>query len=287
MGGLNIGALAPVLGDLMDDAIEAAGSADLSIVVVGTNDNWESEGWDRTDLSLPGRQDELIERVADASPATVVILNAGSPVAMPWLAAVESVLVAWFPGQEMGNALVDVLTGAVEPQGRLPVTFPARMEDTPAFEHHPGRKGVANYLEGRLLGHHWYSTVGRTPLFPFGHGIGYGCADIADVVAVSAHELTLTLSNIGDRDAVEVVQVYAHLVDRELADRDEPDQRLIGYAKFAVRAGETRRVQLSLDPDAYRRWDVEGRRWAHPSARYELRVGRSATDIAATVEVVT
>jgi beta-glucosidase len=285
MGGLNIGALAPVLGDLMDDAIEAAGSADLSIVVVGTNDNWESEGWDRTDLALPGRQNELIERVADASHATVVILNAGSPVAMPWLADVESVLVAWFPGQEMGNALVDVLTGAVEPQGRLPVTFPARMEDTPAFEHHPGRKGVANYLEGRLLGHHWYSTVGRVPLFPFGHGIGYGCADIADVVAVSPHELALTLSNIGDRDAVEVVQVYAHLVDRELAGRDEPDQRLVGYSKFAVHAGEARRVHLTLDPDAYRRWDVAGGRWGHPSARYELRVGRSATDIAAAVEV--
>jgi beta-glucosidase len=173
----------------------------------------------------------------------------------------------------------------VEPQGRLPVTFPARMEDTPAFEHHPGRKGVANYLEGRLFGHQWYSTVGRIPLFPFGHGIGYGCADIADVVAVSPHELAMTLSNIGDRDAVEVVQVYAHLVDRELADRDEPDQRLVGYAKFAVRSGETRRVHVGLDPEAYRRWDVEARRWTHPSARYELRIGRSASDIAAVVEV--
>jgi beta-glucosidase len=144
---------------------------------------------------------------------------------------------------------------------------------------------VANYLEGRLLGHHWYSTVGRIPLFPFGHGIGYGCADIADVVADGPHELSLTLSNIGDRDAVEVVQVYAHLVDRQLADRDEPDQRLVGFAKFTVRAGEARRVLLSLDPDAYRRWDVDGHRWVHPAARYELRVGRSAADIAAVVGV--
>jgi beta-glucosidase len=285
MGGLNIGALAPVVGDLMDDAVEAAAGADLSIVIVGTNDNWESEGWDRAGLSLPSRQDELVHRVADASLATVVVLNAGSPVAMPWLDAVESVLVAWFPGQEMGNALVDVLTGTVEPQGRLPVTFPARMEDTPAFEHHPGRNGVARYLEGRLLGHHWYSTVGRVPLFPFGHGIGYGCADISEVAARSAHEISFTLSNRGDRDAVEVVQVYAHLLDRELADRDEPDQRLVAFAKYAVPAGATLRVQLALDADAYRRWDVDGRRWAHPSARYELRVGRSAVDIAARTEV--
>ena len=159
---------APVEGDLIEQAVDAAASADLSIVIVGTNDDWESEGWDRVDIELPGRQDELVQRVADVSPATVVVVNAGSPVGMPWLNEVDAVLMSWFPGQEMGRSLVDVLSGAEEPQGRLPVTFPARMQDTPAGEHHPGRNGVAQYREGRLMGYRWYDSVGREPLFPFG-----------------------------------------------------------------------------------------------------------------------
>jgi beta-glucosidase len=215
----------------------------------------------------------------------VVVVNAGSPIAMPWLDDVHAVLMAWFPGQEMGHALVDVLTGVVEPQGRLPVTFPLRLEDTPAFEHHPGRNGVANYLEGRLVGHHWYETVGRDPLFPFGFGLGYGRADIGDVVATSAHELVATVSNAGDRDAVEVVQVYAHLLDRSLADRDEPDQRLVGFAKVLAPAGSTQQVHIALHADAYRRWSLDLGAWTVPSADYELRVGRSSRDIVARVEV--
>ncbi len=285
MGGINIGALAPVSGDQLRDAVSAAARADLSIVVVGTNDNWESEGWDRTTLELPGAQDELVRKVAEVSPATVVVVNAGSPITMPWLDEVHAALMSWFPGQEMGNALVDLLSGAVEPQGRLPVSFPFRLEDTPAFEHNPGRNGVANYLEGRLTGHAWYDTVGREPLFPFGFGLGYGCADITDVAADDAFTVSCTVANAGDRDAVEVVQVYAHLLDREGVPRDEPTQRLVGFAKVAAPAGSTQRVVVSLDPDAYRRWDVDVHAWTVPSARYELRVARSSRDVVARVEV--
>lgn len=285
MGGINIGALAPVSGDMLGDAVDAAAGADLSIVIVGTNDNWESEGWDRTTLELPGAQDELVRRVAEVSPATVVVLNAGSPITMPWLHDVHAVLMAWFPGQEMGNALVDLLSGDAEPQGRLPVSFPFRMEDTPASEHHPWRNAVANYLEGRLVGHQWYSTVGREPLFPFGFGLGYSCADIADVSAPDAFTIDCTISNIGDRDAVEVVQVYAHLLDRDDVPRDEPVQRLVGFAKVHAPAGSSQRISVTLDPDAYRRWDIDTHSWVTPSARYELRVGRSSLDIVARVEV--
>ncbi|MFZ4720627.1 MAG: glycoside hydrolase family 3 protein, partial [Ilumatobacteraceae bacterium] len=285
MGGINIGALAPVSGDQFGDAVDAAARADLTIVVVGTNDNWESEGWDRTSLDLPGRQDELVRAVAQVSPATVVIVNAGSPVAMPWLDDVHAVLMSWFPGQEMGNALVDLLSGAAEPQGRLPVSFPWRLEDTPAFEHNPGRHGVANYLEGRLVGHQWYETVGRDPLFPFGFGLGYGCADIADVMAESAYAVECTVANAGDRDAVEVIQVYAHLLDRAAARRDEPVQRLVGFAKVSAPAGSSQRVRIELDPDAYRRWDSDAGAWATATGRHELRVARSSRDIVARVEV--
>ena len=285
MGGINIGALAPTSGDLLADAIDLAATADLSILVVGTNDNWESEGWDRTTLDLPGVQDALIAGVAQVSPATVVVVNAGSPITMPWLHDVHAVLVSWFPGQEMGNALVDLLSGAAEPQGRLPVTFPLRLEDTPGFEHNPGRNGVANYLEGRLMGHHWYSTIGREPLFPFGFGLGYGCADIADVVANGAYEVECTVANAGDRDAVEVVQIYAHLLERDGLPADEPDQQLVGFAKVAAPAGSSQRVRIALDPRGYRRWDVAADGWTTPALPYELRIGRSVSDIVARVNV--
>ena len=175
---------------------------------------------------------------------------------MPWLDDVHAVLLAWFPGQEMGNALVDLLSGAVEPQGRLPVTFPFRLEDTPAFEHHPWRNAVADYREGRLVGHQWYETVGREPLFPFGFGLGYGRADITDVAAPDPHTVTCTVTG-GERDAVEVVQVYAHLLDRDDAPRDEPAQRLVGFAKVIAPAGSSQSVTVALDPDGYRRWDVD------------------------------
>jgi beta-glucosidase len=282
---MNLGAAAPQHGDPVEEAVDLAATCDLAVLVVGTNDDWESEGWDRDDMSLPGRQDELIRRVAEVSPATVVVVNAGSPVAMPWLDDVDSVLMAWFPGQEMGDALVDVLTGAVEPQGRLPVTFPARMEDTPAFEHHPGRNGVAQYLEGRLVGHHWYTTVGRTPLFPFGFGLGYGCVGISDVEAPSALRVTATVFNEGDRDAVEVVQVYAHCLDRSGLPPDEPDQRLVGFAKVAAPAGSRQQVVLDLHPNTYRRWSDEASGWVVSTAPHELRVGRSAADVVAVVAV--
>ncbi|MFM8311149.1 MAG: glycoside hydrolase family 3 C-terminal domain-containing protein, partial [Ilumatobacteraceae bacterium] len=285
IAGVNIGALAPEHGDPVDDAVALAGSADLSVVVVGTNDDWESEGWDRADIDLPGRQDELVRRVAEASAATVVVVNAGSPVSMPWLDDVDAVLMAWFPGQGLGDALADVLTGDVEPQGRLPVTFPRRLEDTPAFEHHPGRNGMAHYLEGRLVGHHWYSTVGRDPLFPFGYGLGYSCVSIDDVMAPDAHAVTATVSNAGTRDAVEVVQVYAHAVDRAGLDGDEPEQRLVGFAKVRVPAGTSQQVRIEFDRHAYRAWDTASRSWTVRAVPHELRVGRSSADVAARVMV--
>lgn len=290
MGGINVHALPPVEGNLLDQAVDAAATADLSILVVGTNDDWESEGWDRTDISLPGEQDDLIRRVAEVSRASVVVVNAGSPVSMPWVHGVNAVLMAWFPGQEMGNALVDVLSGAVEPQGRLPVTFPMRIEDTPAGEHHPGRHGVASYREGRLMGYRWYDTVGREPLFPFGFGLGYGCTAITDVEAPSAQEVRAVVRNAGDRDAVEVVQVYVSrelpdVDERDDADRDEPVQRLVGFAKVRVPAGAEVPVHISLDHMAYRRWNTTTHAWEVPSEPHELRVGSSSRHIVATVEV--
>jgi beta-glucosidase len=285
MGGLNVGAAAPVIGDPLADAVDAAASADLSIVIVGTNDDWESEGWDRDVLDLPGQQDELISSVAAVSAATVVVINAGSPVSMPWLDEVDGVLMAWFPGQALGESLVDVLMGAIEPQGRLPVTFPMRLEDTPAFEHHPGRNGTAQYLEGRLMGYRWYDTVGREPLFAFGHGLGYAQITISAASIVDAHTVDVTLDNTSGRDGVEVVQVYAHRPNRAGLAQDEPAQRLVGFARVEVGAHGTAEAVVHLDPAAYLTWSIEEHAWVPGAGSVELRVGRSSRDVAHVLEV--
>ena len=276
LSGLNIGAMAPIDADQMGEAIDLAAQCDVSIVVVGTNDDWESEGWDREDIDLPGKQDILIHEVAKVSKRTIVVINAGSPVAMPWLNEVDAVLYTWFAGQEMGDAIVDILMGDIEPSGRLPVTMPRRMEDTPAAEHHPGRNGAAKYLEGRLIGYRWYDTIGREPQFPFGFGLGYAQIDITDAATSGTHMVNTTLTNTSDRDGVQVVQVYAHLVNRDGLANDEPFQRLVGWTRVVVPAGASVNAVIKLDRDAYRTWDVEASAWTQWSGEVELRVGTSS-----------
>ncbi len=283
--GLQVGADRPVLADPVSQAVELAAEADLAILVVGTNADWESEGYDRDDLALPGRQDELITAVAAACPRTIVVVNAGSPVSMPWLDDVAAVLYTWFPGQEMGDALVDVLLGDIEPQGRLPVSFPARLEDTPAFEHHPGRNGVANYLEGRLIGYRWYDTVGRQPLFPFGFGLGYANVAITAASYVDDASVEVDLANHSGRDGVQIVQIYAARSGVGERRGDEPVQQLVGFAKVAVPAHGTRTVTVRLDPRAMHTWSVADHAWVPAEGPFELCVGTSSRDVAVRIPV--
>lgn len=280
LGGVSIGAQAPVTGTMLDDAVAAASEADVSVIVVGTNADWECEGWDRDSLALPGDQDELISRLAAAGKQTVVVINAGSPVSMPWLDQVDAVLMAWFPGQEMGEAIADVLLGEIEPQGRLPVSFPARLEDTPAFEHHPGRNGVANYAEGRLIGYRWYDTVGRLPAFPFGFGLGYARVVVTGARRSGHGEIEVDLRNESDRDGVQVVQVYAARLDRPRAGADEPAQQLVGFTKAAVPAGATETVTVELDPRTAQTWSIDAHEWVRAAGSFELRIGTSSRDFA-------
>jgi beta-glucosidase len=289
LSGLNIGAFAPVLTDPVAEAVDLAADADLAIVIVGTNDDWESEGYDRDTIDLPGRQDELIANVARAGAQTIVIVNAGSPVSMPWLDDVDAVVFTWFPGQEMGDALIDVLVGDVEPQGRLPVSFPASLEDTPAFEHHPGRNGVANYLEGRLIGYRWYDTVGREPLFPFGFGLSY--ADVSITAArlggdaSQPSSIEVDLANDRDRDGIGVVQVYAGRSDSAARRGDDPAQQLVGFTKAAVPARGTATVTVAIDPRAMHSWSVADHAWVRGDGPFELRVGTSSRDIAVQLPI--
>jgi beta-glucosidase len=285
LSGLTIGAMGPQQENMMEEAVTLAAQCDVSVVVVGTNDDWESEGWDRETIALPGEQDQLIAEIAKVSKRTIVIVNAGSPVSMPWLDDVEAVIYAWFPGQEFGDALVDLLVGDVEPSGRLPVTLPRRLEDTPAFEHHPGRNGVAKYLEGRLIGYRWYDTIGREPLFPFGFGLGYADVQIIDASKSGTHGVDVAVRNESDRAGVQVVQVYAHRKDRDGLPSDEPDQKLVGYARVKVAAKGTTMLHVDLDPDAYRMWDPETSAWAQWTGNVELRVGTSSRHIAHRIAI--
>ena len=285
LSGLSIGAIPPENENMMEEAVTLAATTDVSIVVVGTNDDWESEGWDRDTIALPGEQDALIAEVAKVSKRTIVIVNAGSPVSMPWLNEVEAVIYAWFPGQEFGDALVDLLVGDVEPSGRLPVTLPRRLEDTPAFEHHPGRNGVAKYLEGRLIGYRWYDTVGREPLFPFGFGLGYADVKIIDASKSGTHGVDVVVRNESARAGVQVVQVYAHRKDRDGLPSDEPDQKLVGYSRVKVAANGTTMLHVDLDPDAYRTWDPETSAWTQWTGNIELRVGTSSRHIAHRIAI--
>jgi beta-glucosidase len=229
-------------------------------------------------MALPGDQDELVAAVAAVNPNTIVIVNAGSPVTMPWLDAVPAVLQLWFPGQELGDALADVLTGAAEPGGRLPLTFPARLEDTPAFAHHPGRDGRAVYAEGAFIGHRWYDREGIEPLFPFGHGLGYTTFDLDDAVVggsvTDGATVGIDVTNSGRRVGSAVVQVY---VEPPPGDPARPVRHLAGFRRVDLAPGQRERVTIDLDRRAFAIWSE--RQWTVPAGEYAVYVGRSSRDL--------
>ncbi len=170
---VRVGMVQPLGDEAIERAARLAADSDVALLFVGMNGGWDTEGLDRPDIQLAGRQDELIARVAAANPNTVVVLQSGGPIAMPWLEQVPAVLQLWYPGQEVGNTIADVLFGEVAPSGRLPQTFPMRLEDNPAFVNYPGENGKVLYGEGIFIGYRYYDTKRIAPLFPFGHGLSY------------------------------------------------------------------------------------------------------------------
>ncbi len=259
-------------------AVRAAASADLAVVIVGTNEETESEGWDRVHLQLPGRQNELVERVLEANPRTIVVVNAGAPVVLPWLERAPAVLWWWLPGQEAGGGLADALLGVTEPSGRLPWTLPATEDDVPVRSTIP-EQGVLDYAEGLHVGYRGWQRSGRTPAREFGYGLGYGRwlyerlelegtpDDLAAVV---------TLSNLAGRDAREVVQLYLEAPASAL---DRPARWLAGFATVDVAAGATATVRIPVGRRALEVWDVERQAWDLPAGRYELLAAHTSTDI--------
>ncbi len=286
---LRFGVLAPDPGDMLDRAVAAAAAADVAIVVAGTNGDWESEGRDRPSLDLPGRQRELIERVAAVQPRTLVVLNSGSPVTLDWSDRVPAVLCAWFPGQELGNALADVVFGDVNPSGRLPITFPRRLQDTPAFTAYPGERGEMEYAEGLFVGYRWYDRRALEPAFAFGHGLSYTEFRYGPLRASPTHSagdslvVTCDVTNVGARAGQEVVQLYVGDVQSTLA---RPDRELRAFTKLELAPGETRTARFVLDDRAFEHWDPAAHAWRLEPGEFELCAGASSRDLRARTRVV-
>jgi beta-glucosidase len=286
-GGLTIGCEPPEPADLLERAVAAAEGAEVAVVVVGTNDDWETEGVDRTSLALPGRQVELITRTVAANPRTVVVVNCGAPVDVSWTDDVPVVLLGWFAGQAWGTALADVVTGTAEPGGRMPTTWPLRLEDAPAFTSYPGDEGHVRYSEGLFVGYRWYDARKLSPAFPFGHGLSYTTFE-RELVAVDVGgdgrsvDVRVRVSNTGDRAGSDVIQCYVH---DEAASVQRPEQELRAFAKVALAPGESDEVVLHLAERAFAFWSVRRGAWLVEPGWFDLRLGASSVDIWAMARV--
>jgi beta-glucosidase len=274
-GGLEIGYRPPAPADLFERAVALARRADAVVCVVGTDGDWETEGNDRDSMQLPPPQDELVAAVAAANPRTVVVVNAASPVTMPWNDDVGAVMQTWFPGQEWGNALADVLAGDAAPSGKLPTTVPYRLDDTPAFKNYPGEDGEVHYGERVFVGYRWYDERDIEPQYCFGHGLSYTTFSLDDP-AWDGEDLTVRVTNSGAQRGAEVVQCYVRDVEVTV---ERPPQELKGFVKVELDPGESRVVTIPLDDRAFAYWDVAAHAWQVEPGEFELRVGTSSRDI--------
>ena len=241
----------------------------------------EKEGTDRTSLSLSAAQDDLVKAVVAANPNTIVILNSGAPVLMPWADSVPAIMEAWYPGEEDGDALASLLFGDVNPSGKLPVTFPRTEDQTPTNppERYPGVNGVATYSEKLEVGYRWYDAENQTPLYPFGYGLSYTNFAFSHLKVSRASHGHVTVGvdvrNTGSRTGSEVAQLYV----TDPASAGEPPRQLKGFAKVSLRPGQTKHVTLTLDQRAFSIWDTTAQRWTTVPGRYTVSVGDSSRDL--------
>jgi beta-glucosidase len=291
---LRIGVRAPDPADLFEQAVASAAAADVAVVVVGTNDEWETEGFDRETMDLPGRQSELVERVVAANPNTVVVVNAGSPVTMDWAGndhamPANAIVTSFFAGQEQAEALVDVMLGNADPGGRLPTTYPKRLQDHPAIANHiPDSSGEGppqqRYEEGLFIGHRHYERAGIEPRFWFGHGLSYGSVRWG-VAAASRLEstvaelnttpivVTVPIDNVSDRDATVVVQCYVAPIDSPV---ERPVRELKAWTKLTVTPNQPVQPTVSMGADAFHHWDVSSSGWKVAPGNYDLVLAASS-----------
>jgi len=279
IGLVTLRAFPPAPADLRERAVHAAAGADVAVVIAGLGEEFESEGFDRSSLELPAEQLELISAVAAANPATVVVVSAGAQVLMDWVEQVPSVLLVWYPGQEFGDALGEVLLGRAEPGGRLPMTFPARPEDAPVLEPGPDN-AVANewhYREGLFVGYRHYDRHRLTPAYCFGHGLGYTTFDYEDLRVERQGDLVeaaVRVRNTGSRRGKTVVQLY---VGSEHADR--PPWELRDFRSIVLDAGAEEDVRFTLTERAFSEWNSQLGDWTIIPGAHKVAVGTSSRDL--------
>lgn len=284
-GGCRLGYIERPEKDFIAEAAEVAASADVAVVIVGLDAEWESEGYDRQTMDLPkdGCQDALIAAVVKANPRTIVVNQSGTPVSMPWVNEVPAIVQAWYQGQEAGNALADVLLGHANPSGKLPVTFPKRLQDNPAYHNWPGEDRRVIYGEGIFIGYRHYERLDIAPLFPFGHGLSYtkfayGDVKISGTVLTESNSLIVSVpvTNIGDRQGKETVQVYIRDIRSRLP---RPKKELQGFAKVDLAPGETKTAQIVLNKYSAGYFDKSLEAWIAEEGTFEAVVGASSADI--------
>ena len=263
------------------EAVALAKQADVAVLFLGLDEIKESEGLDRTDMKLADNQIALLKAVQQANPNTVVVLNAGSSLETPWLTHCRAVVYGALGGQAGAGAVLDVLTGKLNPCGKLAETWANRYEDTPAKDNFAGAGRTVQYREGLYVGYRYYQTAGVPVAFPFGHGLSYTSFAYSDLTA-SADGVTLTVTNTGTRAGMEIVQLYVAKPDAKIF---RPAQELKGFAKVPLRPGESRTVVIPLDDKAFRYWNTQTNRWEVEGGQYELRVGASSADIRLTAAV--
>lgn len=275
--------------ELFEEAEELAAQCDYVIFIGGLNKSHQqdSEGSDRLALDLPYNQDTLIRRLAAINPNLVVVNISGNAVAMPWINEVPAIVQGWFLGSEAGNALANVLTGKVNPSGKLPFSFPVKLSDNAAHAlgAYPGENGTVDYKEGLLVGYRWHDAEEIEPLFPFGHGLSYtsfsyGKIHLSDREMKEAGSLTctITLTNTGDRAGSEVVQLY--LSDKK-SSLPRPPKELKGFQKVTLKAGESRELSFTISADLLQFYDNQKKAWVTEPGRFEVLLGSSSGDLRA------
>ena len=283
--GLTLGCAAPEPSDMLERAIAAAARAAAAVVVVGTTGEWETEGGDRADMRLPGRQDELVRRVCAANPRTAVVLTSGAPLETPWIDECAACLLAWFGGQEVGNAVADLLLGGENPSGRLPMTFPRTLEQAVPLGYENGR---ITYGEDLCMGYRHFDAHGLEPRFCFGHGLSYTTFAYGPVSLDRSGwrpgetvTCSITVKNSGDRAGKETVQLYVGFP----ADGTRPPRELRDFRKVALAPGEEQTVSFALDDRTFACWDADAHAWGVPTGTVEIAVGSSSRALRAVARL--
>lgn len=269
--------------EMLNEAVRTAARADVAIVFVGLTDEYESEGFDRTHMRMPASHNTLVRAVAEANPNTVVVLAGGSPVSIPWAGKVKAILNSYLGGQAGAAAVADILTGRVNPSGKLAETYPTCEHASPCAEWFPGNPATVEYRESIYIGYRYYEKAGKPVRFPFGHGLSYTQFRYSDL-KLDRHEMEdkerLTLSfcvkNIGERDGAEVAQVY--VADKE-STIFRPVKELKAFKKVFLKAGEEKRITMILGKRAFAYYNVPHSTWHVESGAFDILVGASSADI--------